>query len=474
MAGFANDVVFANNGDFSIAGSNKGQIANGLLTNGQMWIGTTSTNAGGTHINVGSLTSPDSSITISYSSPNITLVANASGGLLHTLTGNSGVATASAGNINVVTANSTPIFSGSGSTITQDFGLANLILGSAPSAITSAENCVGLGQNALLSITSAQNCIGIGNSSLGSNTSGSNNIGIGSATLDITTNSSDNVAIGFDCLSSLTSSVGQNVSVGTQALGTINTGRTNIGLGYGAGGQYNGSESSNIIIGNIGVRGESNVIRIGTTGSSAGQQNKAFLAGVTGVTVTGSAPVGVDTNGQMSSLGFGTATQVLTSNGAGVSPTWQAAGGSISPIFQAFLSANQSNVTGDGTNYTIPFNSVSTNTGSAYNTGTSTFTAPSTGTYLFTGTVYLVEGGSFSGMTQSNITLVATVATFTIYTVNPATMNGNAALVVPFSSIIPMTAGDTAQLKVQVGTTTKTVLVGGTQGLSAFAGFKIG
>jgi|HubBroStandDraft_2_1064218.scaffolds.fasta_scaffold164017_2 hypothetical protein len=73
MAGFANDVVYANNGDFSIAASAKGSIANGLLTNGQMWIGSTALNAGGTHISVGTLQSPGGTITIGYSSPNITI-----------------------------------------------------------------------------------------------------------------------------------------------------------------------------------------------------------------------------------------------------------------------------------------------------------------------------------------------------------------------------------------------------------------
>lgn len=73
MAGFANDVVFANNGDFSIAGSSKGSAANGLNTNGQMWIGRTAVNAGGTHISVGTIVSPDGSLTIGYSAPNITL-----------------------------------------------------------------------------------------------------------------------------------------------------------------------------------------------------------------------------------------------------------------------------------------------------------------------------------------------------------------------------------------------------------------
>jgi hypothetical protein len=73
MAGFANDIVYANNGDFSIAGSTKGQAANGLLTNGQFWIGSTALNVGGTHINVGTITSPLGTLTVGYSSPNITI-----------------------------------------------------------------------------------------------------------------------------------------------------------------------------------------------------------------------------------------------------------------------------------------------------------------------------------------------------------------------------------------------------------------
>ena len=79
MAGFANDIVYANNADFSIAGSNKGQLANGLLTNGQFWIGSTALNVGGTHINVGTITSPLGTLNIGYSSPNITIDSNGSG-----------------------------------------------------------------------------------------------------------------------------------------------------------------------------------------------------------------------------------------------------------------------------------------------------------------------------------------------------------------------------------------------------------
>lgn len=71
MAGFENDIMFAKNGDFTQADNQAPTEANGLFTNGQLWIGTTAANVGGTHINVGSVTS--STLTVGYSSPNITI-----------------------------------------------------------------------------------------------------------------------------------------------------------------------------------------------------------------------------------------------------------------------------------------------------------------------------------------------------------------------------------------------------------------
>lgn len=75
MAGTKNDVLVGKNADFTQAGAPNSQTseANGLATNGQLWIGSTATNPGGTHINVGTLTSPAGTITIGYNSPNITL-----------------------------------------------------------------------------------------------------------------------------------------------------------------------------------------------------------------------------------------------------------------------------------------------------------------------------------------------------------------------------------------------------------------
>jgi len=121
MSGFDNDVVFAKNADFSQSDNQNVSESNGLATNGQLWIGSTATNAGGTHISVGSLTSPGGTITIGYSSPNITLEASAS--VPTTFTANSGSATPSSNNLNIfgaiTTAGTSPLVTtGAGSTIT--------------------------------------------------------------------------------------------------------------------------------------------------------------------------------------------------------------------------------------------------------------------------------------------------------------------------------------------------------------------
>ena len=71
---------------------------------------------------------------------------------------------------------------------------------------------------------------------------------------------------------------------------------------WGAGYNYTGSESSNICIGSAGTTGDSNVLRIGSSGSGVGQVNKAFIAGTYGVTPGGTLNLAlVDSNGQLGS-----------------------------------------------------------------------------------------------------------------------------------------------------------------------------
>ena len=95
-------------------------------------------------------------------------IGNSSGNLppsvVETITGNTGKATSSSNNINLVTANTTVKFVGSGSTITQDFGLTNILIGNSGTHITSAEENVCVGFEAGSDLTTGEfNCFfGVG------------------------------------------------------------------------------------------------------------------------------------------------------------------------------------------------------------------------------------------------------------------------------------------------------------------------
>lgn len=138
MAGFENDIVYAKNADFTQADNQSATEANGLATNGQLWVGTTAVNAGGTHVNVGQLTSPNSSITIGYSSPNITLVTNAAT-VGQTITGDSGGALSpSGGNWNILGRSGSKT-AGTGNTLTVRSPPFSQIGASATSSLNTGE-----------------------------------------------------------------------------------------------------------------------------------------------------------------------------------------------------------------------------------------------------------------------------------------------------------------------------------------------
>lgn len=66
--GVPGTTVYADNFDFT--GVTR---TNTVTTNGQLPIGSTAANAGGNHINIGQIVSPNGTITVGYSSPNITV-----------------------------------------------------------------------------------------------------------------------------------------------------------------------------------------------------------------------------------------------------------------------------------------------------------------------------------------------------------------------------------------------------------------
>lgn len=244
--------------------------------------GTTSTGA------LQSVTTGTAGYVLTYVSSAALPTWQASGASL-TVDGDTGSATPSGGTLTIYANNtaqncgSSVLFSGSGSTLT--FKVTDALL------------------NTLIGHTS-------GNATV----SGLLNTALGAASLNSLTSGSGNVAIGEAALQLLTSTNG-NTAVGQTALEQLVTGVDNIALGVGAGVNYLSSESSNIMIGNVGTLGESNVIRIGTQGLGPGQQNKFFAAGITGVGLTTAAVV-TQSSGQLGTSTITAGTGISVTAGA--------------------------------------------------------------------------------------------------------------------------------------------------------------
>jgi len=125
------------------------------------------------------------------------------------------------------------------------------------------------------------------------------NLGIGSENQRLVSTGYFNTSMGDSCLWSLTTGK-SNTAIGAGSLAHIITGSHNVGIGCArvtsgidnyAGKSYTSSESSNIVIQNIGVIGESNKIRIGTQGSGDGQQDACYIAGIYNTSVGATAGV---------------------------------------------------------------------------------------------------------------------------------------------------------------------------------------
>lgn len=389
------------------------------------------------------------------------LKGSGSGGSgIQTITGNSGGAL-SGSNINVVTANSTPVFAGSGTTETLDFGITNLLLGTSGASLSGAFRNASVGQNALGSLTSGDDNAAFGDKALQTATAtiqstavgsaamqgatGSDGVGIGFQALRFSTGAK-NIGIGSQTLANASLSGTANIGIGDSSLAGVTTGSQNIALGSISGAAISGASSSNIAISNAGAV-ESNTIRIGTQGSGAGQQNRNFQAGITGVTAVGS-PVAVSSTGQLNDLGFGTATQVLTSNGAGVSPTWQAASGGSSSILSVGMNVTQTltqNALVD-----IIYDTSIIDTASGYNSGTGVYTVPATGNYEITVTGNL---DSTAGFMNGDIFINKNSGTFLFHGSSTATVSDPTVTVMNASIVVPLVLGDTIKISVFSQTT---------------------
>lgn len=427
-------------------------------------------------------------------------------------------------------------------------GSRNSVIGQAALASLTSGN-----QNTMCGDASGQNLTsGSLNSGLGLDaiggisgpTTGSRNTGLGAQALGKVTSGQSNSAVGALAGLELLSG-SNNIALGSTnsassggALGRLTTGSNNICIGSataagsnGAGYNYTGAESSNICVGGAttGTLGESNVMRLGTSGSGDGQVNKAFIGGTYGATYTaGTNPrlMQMDDAGQanaLTSLGAdftftsstagtvrtltvsntdntnassagllqltvggasaGDPRQTYTVSGAtsfttgidnsasdafkisastalGTTDTWimTTAGERtmpLQPAFEVYMSAQVTNVTGNGASYLIG----STGTtwtenfdqGSDFDTtaANSRFTAPVTGRYAFYWAVRM--SGLTTAMTNGFVTLSMTGQNHVTGSLNiGAAMNSSNIYSISGSAFTYMTAGDTAQLYIQI------------------------
>ena len=127
--------------------------------------------------------------------------------------------------------------------------------------------------------------------------------------------------------------------------------------------------------------------------------------------------------------------------------------------FSAYLSSSVSNVTGDGTVYTIVYNGTVFDQGSNFNTSSGVFTAPVTGKYLFT---VAVDSADNSAYTNCNLKVVTTARTYTpLANFNIGAVTGSASVSFNGSVLADMTANDTAKVTWTVSGSTKSIGVTG-------------
>ena len=195
-------------------------------------------------------------------------------------------------------------------TITGDSGSisgANVTIYTNNAAVNSGSSVkfVNSGTVSTLQTTDSHFNVLIGTSCGNLSVSGGDNVGLGLDALFSLTSSQANVAIGATSLNLLTSGNGSNTCVGGASGDSLLTGVRNLMLGFEAGSNCDGAESSNIYLNNFGVASESNTTRIGTQGTGPGQQNNCFIAGIVGVTVSNVELVTINSStGQMGVTAF--------------------------------------------------------------------------------------------------------------------------------------------------------------------------
>lgn len=249
-------------------------------------------------------------------------------------------------------------------------------------------------------------------------TTGLQNVALGESALNLCTQGQNNTALGDRSLNGITTG-NNNTFVGalTSAQNTFN-GSNNIVLNAGSlSVLYNTTEGSNILIGHAGVAAENNTIHIGTNGTGTKQQNVTILHGG----------------------------NVTKPNSA---------------AFMYFLGTTDSNVTGDGTIYTLGSGNALTKQfeqGSNFVASTGIFTAPVDGVYSFYGQVWASVAAIGTVHYCSIVTSARTVRGTRFGTGASDNLGGYIGF--SCSLLVALTAGQTASFQFVSANGTKTISV---------------
>lgn len=180
---------------------------------------------------------------------------------------------------------------------------------------------------------------------------------------------------------------------------------------------------------------------------------------------------GDDVIGELSLSGSGVV--VANSGALSVSSDLVITSGAVTtpsqPMCMAYLSSTASNVTGDGTTYTIAFDSEVIDQASNFNTSTHAFTAPVTGMYDLTLCLQLAQVGALASTITAQAVVSGTqAATYTLLNGSAGLISGSSTVGMCSRIVVPMDSGDSVTFTAMVSGLTKTVdVVGGSKSASS-------
>lgn len=445
MAGFENDVMLGKNLNFDpVAPKPHLGIINAA---GKIPIGTGNVQPI-PEILGGSITSPDGSLTIGYSSPNITIVAN-SGVVGETITGNTGgPLSPTAGNWNILGTSTNGIqTSGSGSTLTtrmqSPYADGNFSFESQAGGVTrtlTVQNTVDAASSQATQLISVAGA-----------TSGDvwTQYSIGSA---------QSYAIGID------NSDSDILKITQAASGTVNPSTATVLQQFDSsnnrvyfpiplaalGGSFAAVNVNQVILNSNTTAGSDASLSLQVSAEGGGGNSYVAYTGPSynwsnGVNKTGASGAWQVRNG--GSMTAGSAVVSITTAGEVTFP--------LTPAFSAYITASEANITGDGTIATVGAVSGFTEIFDQNSdfSGT-TFTAPVTGRYRLGA---FARGSGYIAQTATVFQISTSNRAYSLYWGSPATMRDAQNRVSNIIDVLAdMDAADTAVLTIQSSNSTKT------------------